>query len=277
MKGPAERGRSIRAMTLTSRSRRLIRLGLGLAVLSVLATSGWMWLRDSSFVAVRDVQITGVTASDGDRVRAALQNAAQEMTTLHVREQALREATASFTSVEDLRVRTDFPHGMTIEVVEREPVAALAGGRGERRIPVTSSGVLLRGVTAERDLPSLKLRQTAVGPKLTDRRALRALRIASAAPGPLLSRASELEIGSRGVVVSLEDGPELVFGSDEDAGAKWRAAARVLAETSAQGATYLDLRIPGRVAAGGLAPLTPEEENLNPQPEPENGSTLNQG
>ena len=155
-------------------------------MLSVLVTSGWMWLRDSSFVAVRDVQITGVTASDGDRVRAALQNAAQEMTTLHVREQALREATASFTSVEDLRVKTDFPHAMTIEVIERQPVAALAGGRGERRIPVTGSGVLLRGVTAERDLPSLVLRQTAVGPKLTDRRALRALTIASAAPDPLL-------------------------------------------------------------------------------------------
>lgn len=264
-------------MTLTSRSRRLIRLGLGLAVLSVLVTSGWMWLRDSSFVAVRDIQITGVTASDGERVRSSLQNAAREMTTLHVREQALREATASFTSVEDLRVRTDFPHGMTIEVIERRPVAALAGGRGERRIPVTSSGVLLRGVTAERALPSLKLRQTAVGPKLTDRRALRALKIASAAPDPLLRRSSQLEIGSRGVVVSLKNGPELVFGSDEDAGAKWRAAARVLAETSAQGATYLDLRIPGRVAAGGLAPLTPEEENLNPQPEAENSPTLNQG
>jgi cell division protein FtsQ len=264
-------------MTLTSRSRRLIRLGLGLAVLSVLATSGWMWLRDSSFVAVRDVQITGVTASDGERVRSALQNAAQEMTTLHVREQALREATASFTSVEDLRVKTDFPHAMTIEVIERQPVAALAGESGERRIPVTGSGVLLRGVTAERDLPSLKLRQTAVGPKLTDRRALRALKIAGTAPDPLLRRATELEIGSRGVVVSLENGPELGFGSDENATAKWRAAARVLAETSAQGATYLDLRIPGRVAAGGLAPLTPEEEDLNPQPEAENSPTLNQG
>src|ERR671915_37508 len=104
------------AMTLTSRSRRLIRLGLGLVVLLALAGSGWMWLRDSSLVAVRDVQIAGVTASDGDRVRSALENAAREMTTLHVREQALREATSSFTSVEDLRVQTDFPHGMTIEV-----------------------------------------------------------------------------------------------------------------------------------------------------------------
>ena len=145
------------------------------------------------------------------------------MTTLHVREQALREATASFTSVEDLRVKTDFPHAMTIEVIERQPVAALAPKRGERRIPVTGSGVLLRGVTADRDLPSLVLRETAVGPKLTDRRALRALTIAERRARPALQpRRSSSTIGSRGVVVSLENGPELVFGSDEDARAKWR-------------------------------------------------------
>lgn len=261
-------------MTLTSRSRRLIRLGLGLVVLVALAGSSWMWLRDSDLVAVRDVQITGVTASDGERVRAALETAAQEMTTLHVREQALREATASLTSVKDVRVKTDFPHAMTIQVIERRPVAALAGGRGERRIPVTGEGVLLRGVTAERDLPSLVLRRTAVGPKVTDRRALRALAVASAAPDPLLRRSSAVEISSRGVVVSLKNGPELVFGSGEQADEKWRAAARVLAETSAQGATYLDLRIPGRVAAGGLAPVAPEGDNSNPEPEGENSPTL---
>ena len=67
-----------------------------------------------------------------------------------------------------------------------------------------------------------------------------------------------------------------MFGSDDDARAKWIAAARVLAESSAAGATYLDLRIPGRVAAGGLAPVTPEDGNLNPQPEAENSPTLEQ-
>ena len=61
--------------------------------------------------------------------------------------------------------------------------------------------------------------------------------------------------------------PELLLGDPE--------AARVLAESSAAGATYLDLRIPGRVAAGGLAPVTPEEENSNLQPEAENSPTLN--
>jgi cell division protein FtsQ len=79
------------------------------------------------------------------------------------------------------------------------------------------------------------------------------------------------------VVITLKNGPELVFGSAADARAKWIAAARVLAESSAAGATYLDLRIPGRVAAGGLAPIDPAGENPNPQPEAENSPTLNAG
>jgi cell division protein FtsQ len=264
------------ALTVTRRGRRLLRSGLGLLAVLALAGGGWMWLRDSSLVRVSDVQITGVTASDGEQVKAALESAALEMTTLHVREDVLRQATASHPSVADVRVSTDFPHAMTIHVVERQPVAALAGHNGERRIPVTGSGLLLRGVTADRDLPSLVLKQTAVGPRLTDRRALRALTIANAAPQDLLRRSNELRLNSRGVVVTLRNGPELVFGSDDEARAKWIAAARVLAESSAAGATYLDLRISGRVAAGGLAPVLPEEADPNPQPEAENSPSLEQ-
>ena len=262
------------ALTVTRRGRRVLRLGLGLIVVLALAGGGWMWLRDSSFVAVRDVQITGVTTSDGEQVRAALESAALEMTTLHVRRQALEEATANLTSVDSLQVSTDFPHGIKIHVIERQAVAAIAP-KGEERIPVTHDGIVLRGVTADRDLPSLVLGSTAIGPKLTDRRALRALTIAGAAPAELLRRSNAVAVSNKGIVVTLRNGPELVFGSDADARAKWIAAARVLAESSAAGATYLDLRIPGRVAAGGLAPVDPAEDDPNPQPEAENSPTLN--
>ena len=115
----------------------------------------------------------------------------------------------------------------------------------------------MNGVTAERDLPNLVVDDSAIGPKLTDRRALRALTIAGAAPDELSRRTAKLAVNKQGVVASLKNGPELVFGSDADARSKWIAAARVLAESSAAGATYLDLRIPGRVAAGGLAPIEP--------------------
>jgi cell division protein FtsQ len=261
------------AVTVTRRGRRVLRYGLGLITVLALAGIGWMWLRDSTLVAVRDVQITGVTASDGEQVKAALESAALAMTTLHARPDVLREATASYTSVARLKVRTDFPHGMTIRVIERQPVAALAS-EGEQRIPVTGDGTMMRGVTAERDLPSLVLKRPAIGPRVTDRRALRALTVAGAAPDALLRRSDALVVSAKGVVVSLKNGPELVFGSAADARAKWIAAARVLAETSAAGATYLDLRIPGRVAAGGLAPVAPPEQNPNPQPQAENSPTL---
>jgi cell division protein FtsQ len=264
------------APKITPRGRRLARLGVALVLLLALVGGGWMWLRDSSLVAIRDVRITGVTASDGAEVRTALEAAALEMTTLNVREQTLRDATANLTSVGGLKISTHFPHGLEIHVIEREPVAALAP-RGGARIPVTGDGIVLRGVTAERDLPNLSVNTDAAGPRLTDKRALRALKIAGAAPDELLGRLSRLGVNGKGVVATLRNGPELVFGTPADARAKWMAAARVLAESSAAGATYLDLRIPGRVAAGGLAPVVPAGENTDPQVEAQNGSTLNAG
>jgi cell division protein FtsQ len=264
------------AVTVTRRGRRILRLVFGLIVLSAAVTAGWMWLRDSSLVAVRDVQITGVTASDGEQVKTALETAALEMTTLHVRPQALRDATANLTSVKSLEVSKDFPHTLRIHVNERRPVAALAP-KGEQRVPVTGDGVVMTGVTAERDLPNLVVKDSAIGAKLTDRRALRALAIAGAAPDELLRRTAKLAVNKQGVVASLKNGPELVFGTDADAHAKWVAAARVLAESSAAGATYLDLRSPGRVAAGGLAPIEPAGTDPNALPEAENSPTLNGG
>jgi cell division protein FtsQ len=250
-----------------------VRLGLGLVVLLACAATGWMWLRDSSLVAVKNVEITGVTASDGDLVKSSLEAAALEMTTLHVREQALRDATDTLSSVASLQVSTDFPHTLRIHVTERRAVAAV----GKERVPVTGDGIVMNGVSAARDLPSLAVDDGLIESKITDRRALRALTIAGAAPEELLQRISKLSVNRKGVVASLKNGPELVFGSADEARAKWIAAARVLAETSAAGATYLDLRIPGRVAAGGLAPIEPAGQDPNAQPEGENSPTLNAG
>ena len=249
-------------------------VGLALVAVIVLMGGGYLWLRESSLVAVQDVQISGISASDGDKVRAALEGAARDMTTLHVREQILHEATAPYSSVDDLQVQADFPHTLRIKVIERRPVAALARA-GERRIPVTSNGTLLRGVTAERDLPSVKLKGDPAGARVEDRRILNALAVASAAPDALRGRTNEVKVDKRGVIVDLDEGPELIFGGGEEADKKWAAAARVLAEISARGAVYLDLRVPGRVAAGGLAPIVTPTPDPNALPEAENALTLN--
>ena len=251
-----------------------LKIGLAVAALLALAGGGWIWLRDSGLVRVHDVEISGLTASDGEQVRGALAVAAQSMTTLHVRERALREAVARFPSVGDLKVHADFPHRLAIQVIERRPVAALAQP-GATRVPVTAKGVILRGITADRDLPSVFVSHPPTGPRVTEKPVLHALVVASEAPDALLAKTAQLDIDDRGVVVAMHNGPDLVFGTDERARAKWLAAARVLAEPSAQGATYLDLRIPGRVAAGGLAPVASPTPDPNPQLEAQTNPSLN--
>jgi cell division protein FtsQ len=243
------------------------------ALIAALGVGGWLWLRDSSLVQVTKVNVSGVTTSQSQEVTDALDSTARGMTTLHVRKAALTAAVRQFASVETVNIKTDFPHTMTIDVVERRPVAALA--IGDRRIPVTGGGILLRGIVADRDLPTVRVEKAIIGERVTDRPVLGALKVARAAPAALLHAAAEVGVQPRGVVVQLKDGPDLVFGDGEDASAKWTAAARVLAEPSAAGATYLDLRVPGRVAAGGLAPVPEETPDPNVQPQGQNGSTVN--
>jgi ABC-type Mn2+/Zn2+ transport system permease subunit len=127
-----------------------------------------------------------VTTSDAARVRAALDGAARDMTTLHVREDVLRNAVAAYPSVADLHVRTDFPHAMSIEVVEHRPVAAL--DVDGRRVPVSGGGIVLTGVHADRDLPTIRLHAMPPSAHVEDAKTRTALAIAAAAPTPAIGR-----------------------------------------------------------------------------------------
>lgn len=242
-----------------------------------LAFGGWLWFRDSSFVAVKDVTITGLASSERAQVRAALEDAAADMTTLHVRRDALQTAVAQFKSVSRIRTTTDFPHGLTISVQEHAVVAALQ--TGSTRLPVSGSGLILRGVKAPNRLPVVTVAQMPSGSHVDGRRPRLALRALAAAPDALRSRVERAWFGPRGLTLDLRSGPPLVFGDDDAARAKWAAAARVLADPGAAGATYLDVRVPGRVGAGGLGPVVEETAaatpDPNPQPPVENSPTLN--
>jgi cell division protein FtsQ len=213
---------------------------------------------------VTQVAVTGATTSEQARVRAALESAAREMTTLHVRRNVLDDAIASYPSVAGLKVQSDFPHKLSIEVLERRPVAAI--DVNGRRVPVSSSGIMLTGVQADRDLPSIKQPTTPPDGQIADQRTRAAISVAAAAPQDLLRRSQRVYWGSRGLTLDLRDGPPLYFGDGDDPRLKWAGAARVLAESTAAGATYLDLRVPGRVAAGGVGPVPQEQPSEDPQP-----------
>lgn len=246
-----------RAATVVLRRGR-VRLVIAAALLTaVLLGAGWLWFRESSFVRVTHVDVTGVTSSAEPRIDAALDAAARGMTTMDFDPKALRQSVAAFPSVAGLTVTTDFPHGMTIEVLERRPVAVIA--IGDQRIAVTGDGRLLRDVQDTMGLPAIARHGLPTGERVTGERATAELAVAAAAPPELRRQSETVAYGDRGIEVDLADGPPLIFGTPDHAAAKWVAAARVLAASSSAGATYLDLRVPGRVAAGGLAPVVAED------------------
>ena len=241
---------------------------LAAVVAAALVALYHLWLRDSSLVAVKDVEITGLTTKDGPRIRAMLEVAAEDMTTLHVRTDELEEATRAFPVVGSIHVETDFPNGLRIEVEER-PAAALVSIDGVP-LPVAADGTVLRGLRPPQGLPLLRMEKPAVDGRVTDGQTLRALLVAGAAPAEFAERIERLSEGpEQGIVVELQDGPELIFGDADYAVEKWTAAVRVLADPDAAGATYVDVRLPERPVAGGLPvetvePVAPAGEVIAP-------------
>jgi cell division protein FtsQ len=233
-----------------TRRRMRLRVRVALAAVAVLALlgGGWLWLRDSSLVAVRKVTISGVYGPDAAQIRSALTLSARNMTTLDVRLGQLRTAVGPYPVVKDLRVSTEFPHGLRIRVLEQLPVGALlAGGHA---VAVTGDGTLLHDV-ATGSLPEVPVRLLPGGSQVTDRPTLDALALLSVTPARLLARVAQVSDGSaHGLAVELRSGPSIYFGDASEFDAKWTAATAVLADPSSAGASYIDVTDPSRPAAG---------------------------
>jgi cell division protein FtsQ len=226
------------------------RVLLWIADAAALAAVGYLWFRDSSFVRVEKVTVTGLTGPEAPRLSALLTDAARDMSTLHVREDQLRTVVGPYPIVKSISVSPDFPHGLRIAIRQNEPVAAVVVDG--QPTPVAANGALLRGATKEA-LPAVPMDVPPGGDRVTDRRALAAIAILGAAPHALLERVeSAAWTDDGGVTLTLAHGPELRFGGADRPQAKWAAAAAVLADADSAGATYLDLRYPERTAAGGL-------------------------
>jgi cell division protein FtsQ len=235
-----------------SRRRRLPRPGpRALAtVVAVLALAGgaWVWLRNSSLVAVQRVTVVGVSGRDARQIRSALISAARNMTTLNVKMGALRTAVAPFPVVKQLHVTTGFPHRMRIDVVEQVPVAIISAAG--QQVAVAGDGTLLRGGSIPGSLPTIPLAVSPAGTRVTGA-TMRIVRLLAAAPYQLLGRVSRaFDGGAQGLQAQLRNGPKLNFGTDEELGAKWAAAAAVLADPASAGADYIDVTVPSRPAAG---------------------------
>jgi cell division protein FtsQ len=234
-----------------------------IAVLLVAAlTGGWFWLRDSGLAKVHNVTIAGISGSEAPAIRNALDQAAKEMTTLHVDAGRLRRAVAAYPQVKDLKVEAKPLHDLQIDVVERLPVATIdAGGQ---RVPVAADGTLLRGRVSSADLPDIKATALPAGATVTDKSQLRLLGVLAGAPEAMRKHVARVEVARTELIAVLRgNGPQIVLGDAARPRAKWVAAARVLGDDSSRGATYIDVRLPERPAAGGFTDETLNQDSAS--------------
>lgn len=230
---------------------------VGALLVAALLLPGWLWLRSSPLVAVSEVTVTGATGPQAAQIRRALEDAARRMTTLDVDRAALRAAVRPFPVVAEVRADARPPRRLELTVREYVPVAALASG--SRRAAVAADGTIIEG-TLTRGLPVVPGGLPAGRRLPGDGRARRMVALLAAAPVQLRARIARVTAAQQGLVVQLRNGPAVYFGAPARLRAKWAAATRVLADYSSRGATYLDVRVPERPAAGGLEPSDPQPE-----------------
>jgi cell division protein FtsQ len=236
------------------RLRHPFRLLAAAACLTAVIVGGWLWFRDSSFVAATQVTVAGEAGPDAAGIRSALQTAARGMSTLDVQMGRLRGAVSAFREIKRLQVSTQFPHRILIRVIEQLPVGFVqAGGR---EIPVAGDGTLLRTVRVTASLPLIPLTVPPVGSHLTERDGASAVALLAAAPYRLLTRVSQVTtVAGHGLVAHVRGGPSIYFGNRDQLRAKWIAASQVLGDSGSGGAVYIDVSDPARPAVGGGVPV----------------------
>ncbi len=241
--------------------RRRVMLIALLAGALVLTYFGWF--RDSSLVAVQEVEVKGVSSTDREQIVAELTDTAQRMTTLHVQTDRLADAVREFPAVASVVADASFPHGLTIEVIEHPPTAIARAG--DREVPVAADGSLLPGVkVGDQRLAELRVDELPSSGRLSGDPLSEALAI-GAAPAPLRPLIAGASVSrDYGTVVSMRGGIEVRFGTRHRAHQKWVSVAAILADPKLTSLTYVDVRVPDRPAVGGASTASPPPRPREP-------------
>src|SRR3954453_20897351 len=221
-------------------SRR--RLIAGAIAILVLYAGYMLWFRNLPLFSIDQVTVTGATTNE-EAIKKAVEQVAGDMTTLHLKDDELRNVVAHFPTVASVGAGTSFPHTLHVTVTERLPVAFVKVG--DRRTAVSADGYLLLGASFDsKRLPRIE-GAVPQGTRLDGDAAAEAA-ILGATPAPLRSHLSSAtwDEGQGGVVVSLDNGPALRFGDGSRAQDKWTATAAVLSSAQHGSPSYLDVSVP---------------------------------
>jgi cell division protein FtsQ len=208
-----------------------------------------LFIRNLPLFSIDEVTVTGATTNE-QAIKRAVEQVAGDMTTLHLKDDELRSVVAHFPTVASVGATTSFPHTLHVTVTERLPVAFVKVG--DRRTAVSADGYLLLGAAFDRKALPLIEGATPSGARLDPDSAAQAA-ILGATPTAIRRHisGSAWSDDDGGVVIGLDNGPDLRFGDGSRADDKWTAALAVLASPEHGSPSYLDVSVPDRPVAGG--------------------------
>jgi cell division septal protein FtsQ len=224
--------------------RRTLAMVAALALAAGLG--GWLLLAGGG-QNVQRVTIVGLSHDASPALEDALVTAARAQPTSGFSAAKVRAAVARYTLITAIRAEPREPDAVTLVVHEREPFLRLSAEG--RRVALASDGTVITGYGRLPHVASVSGTRAPQGSRTEDPFALTALRLLRVAPAPIRRRVVALTL-SRGVLtIYLHRGPRLIFGDATLPHAKWDAAIAVMATRSAEGAAYIDVRLPSRPAA----------------------------
>jgi cell division protein FtsQ len=234
--GPSGRGRSSRKrFARRAWSRRwatVRRVVLLLVLVALVGGAGWL-VFVSSVLAVERVEVSGVHTVPATRIsRAAAVPLGEPLARVDV--DRVRERVEDVPVVARADIGRSWPHTVSVEVVERTPVAVVRTG-GALRL-TDAEGVMFRTVAS----PRKRLPVVAVSP---DAQTLpEAAAVVSELPRPLARRVSHVEAPTiDSIELRLRDGRSVVWGSAESSQLK----AEVLESLLRRRASVYDVSVPG--------------------------------
>jgi len=246
------------------RLRLLVFSGLLLVLLAVAVYQ--FWLRDSSLVGIKNLEVAGVTTKteEGRQIDEAVRSAMGEMTTLNVKPDLLDQELARFPRVADTEIKTKLPDSATVTVTLRENGSIY--GDGANALLIATDGTVLGPADGqEGSLPQIgdgdppaassgpEDQQPTAGVKLSGRALNQAL-ILGSVPAALRDYVKGTRSTRDGVEVELDDGLKMLFGDPTHVDQKWRAAAALIADPSFDTSSYVDLTVPRRPAVSSEEP-----------------------
>ena len=145
---------------------------------------------------MQNVTVTRLSGEGAPQIESVLPLTAREMTTTDFSLARLRAAVSGYAFGGRLLAHTEFPHGVTIEVIAQPPLARLdvAG-----RMYAVSAATVLGGIVPSRELPLVRSAAVPLDGAVADPLAREELAILAAAPAPLLARVYSVALGDNGL------------------------------------------------------------------------------